>query len=662
MEYLTNFITVKLLRKERKSKENKKLVSRKDITMNTKIEELENTIVNASKAYYSGHQIMTDAEFDSLVDELKSIDPDNELVNKVGFGYTPTRGKKVNHLSNVYGISDKRKVTTDYVIPDIHSVLTPKLDGGSIELQYTNGKLIKAVTRGNGNIGIDVTNNIMYSQGILSVLKDNTFSGNVVGEFIISKEDLLNSNYTELNRNIPNGFLGRNSTTMSEQRLFSFIAYKIGISNKKFTNRIEILTYLNNLGFITAPYIINNSHYTYKEVLDVFEKINGKRYMYDGVVSDSNSITLSNSTDDMYEISYLDEKAYKVITESAITKVTGIEWNLTRTGRLVPVAHINQIYLSGAYINRVTLNNYRNVVDSHIGVGSEVEVVRSGEVIPLITKVISESSDIGLSDKSCPNCGSKLVEKGTDLVCISPECNESYSLYRFITVLNSIDGIGSKTINKLIDTLGDKFNCYSIDDFLSINYQELLKCIDYSFNGTQTRNKLHLMMSNIFNHTHACFVFLVALNISGLSWTTSLKLSNDGNMYTALKSNDKSKITFDKVSGVSNKVKSYIINNFESIQSKFSKLHITKNYDSYYDSYDDEPVDKLKVCITGSLDGITKSKFYDKYSKFITESSVKDCDYLVCNNTNKLSSKLKTAMSLNKKVVSQSELVKLLDE
>ena len=617
---------------------------------------LENDITYYAENYYEGTPVITDEEFDKLVLQLKKIDPDNEVLKYTGYGYKVYRDK-LSHLSRITGIKDKRRVTADFHIYHPGYIIMPKLDGGSLELVYLKGKLISAVTRGDGDIGVDVTNNVINSKGVISNI-DKNFSGNIIGEFVISKEDFDDSNYTSGSiRNIPNGFLSRKQVSPRESELFSFIPYKIGFSNMEFDTKIDILNFFDKEGFIKIPYeesveYISKSFYSYFN--EEFSEIDDLHYLYDGLVLSSNELVKSTKSTHSSSIAVgkfyypKDEFAYKINNDSVVTKVTDIEWTLTRTGKLSPIAIVSPVYLSGASISRVSVNNLDYLERNHIGIGSSVEVIRSGEIIPYISKVITESSNINLPT-NCPQCMSKLVVIGNDLKCVNKECNDFSRVEKFIKTLNNIDGVGSSLINKIISILG----CRSIKEFLSLDHQQIINNIIDNISGTKTKKLSIDLINHIFNDYHEFTHILVSLGIPSLSWTTSKKISSD-ELYYSIKNKDKSKLVdiLNNISNISYKTKTYMIDNIDEISTILSLINInmTKCY---------TPDNRIKVCITGSLNGYTKKQFYDKYGNYIEESSVNDCDYLISNSDSN-SSKYNKALKLNKHIVSQSDFLSIL--
>ena len=174
------------------------------------IDKLVTRIKEEAQNYYDGNQNISDAEFDQLVDQLRELDPNNSLLLSVGWGYDTSKNTntKYPHLSSLNGLPKVKTTDTKLFLDDPKYIRSAKLDGGSVELQYKSGILMRALTRGDGINGVDCTNIVKYAQGVPNTLSLK-YTGNIVGEFILSLNDA--EGYVELGnqRNIPNGFLKR---------------------------------------------------------------------------------------------------------------------------------------------------------------------------------------------------------------------------------------------------------------------------------------------------------------------------------------------------------------------------------------------------------------------------------------------------------------------
>lgn len=378
-----------------------------ELGLAVKITELVDDITSAAQAYYTGQAIMTDREFDRLVDRLRSLDPNNIILKTPGWGYVPGNGmNKVAHKYQLVGSLGKYRdmdaVKSAYEGDLMHAMMSSKLDGISCVAYYKDGRLVNAVTRGNGTEGIDVTDRFLSTQGGLSILNDLKFTGGVRGEFVMTNSDWdsFKENYPDYknSRNAVAGIVNAKYSTYKDMhdklKYASFVTYKImgdesliepdydeyGVMGP---NSYEnVLTCLDYLGFKVVPY--KDTLEDYKE----FYELCRKTYPCDGIVLNFGI----NWNEGSPTISYNDV-AFKFEDDVEESTVNRMSWNFTRTGKLMPVANIDPIELAGATVRRVTCFNAEFVKRYDIGPNKRINVIRSGEVIPHIVSVIHEYDD-----------------------------------------------------------------------------------------------------------------------------------------------------------------------------------------------------------------------------------------------------------------------------
>ena len=353
-------------------------------------EDLEAQISYYATKYYSGEPEISDEQFDLLVDKLRSIDP-NSSVLKTGWGFE-VENDKIKHKYSHIGSLDKTKTYAD--IPDRFKqktiFISPKLDGLSAVAYYENGRLVRGITRGNGEFGKDITNKLIRIIG--SQIFDKSFTGAVRGELIISNNNWnkLQDKYINLisPRNFAAGIINRKDID-DDIDMIDLVVYKVvGQENKPiFTQREDMLQWLKTnfvhcIPIYYYPVLNETSWETYHT--QTFEDFKKLGYSLDGLV-----LTNPNVVYDTIHNGYIfDEVAFKFQAETTIVTVTDIEWNLTRTQKLVPVICFDKCYISDAEIQRATGFNAKYIYENKICVGTQVEICRSGEVIPYILGVI----------------------------------------------------------------------------------------------------------------------------------------------------------------------------------------------------------------------------------------------------------------------------------
>lgn len=370
--------------------------------MSKTVIDLITNIQTAAQRYYSGYPIISDNEFDTMVEELRSIDPNNELLTTTGWGFEPSKieyGVKVNHLYNEVGsIDNKPRKVED--IPDKFKAsntrlrISAKLDGLSCVLYYENGSMIQAVTRGNGKVGIDVTNKIHY------ILRDDVryryihgFTGAIRGELVISNENWkkipVSEDPSKNPRNYASGLINRNSIS-DELKYVDLVVYKIiAWENCNEIFDLELITEKLNAYFkhTVDCIFINSGEKINQEMLEeLFNKFREK-YPCDGCVITNKKVEY-NSNNPNFEY---DEVAFKFESERAQTTVRGIEWNLSRTGCMKPIVLINPVTLDGAVINKCSGFNADFIVRHKIKEDTKLIIERSGCVIPDIQEVLVDN-------------------------------------------------------------------------------------------------------------------------------------------------------------------------------------------------------------------------------------------------------------------------------
>jgi len=606
---------------------------------------IEDGIKYYASKYYTGESEITDDEFDNLISHLRSLDPDSEVLKITGWGYDPTvvAGNKVQHSVDMGSISRKPRSYED--IPDDFKGrvvrLTPKLDGISMALYYKNGYFDKAVTRGNGKTGLDVTEKLKKVTGVPNRIH-NEFTGVIRGECIMMNVDW--ERFSKLHpeakdpRNSVSGII--NADNSPHLSYVTFIPYKILVANNEtFNLASEISPYLKHLGFIPintqTVNLVKESAEHLEEMYTTYCQI----YPCDGLVL--TKIPLDN-TDTGREIVY-NEIAYKFNGESAVSTVRYISWNLTRTQRMVPTVIIDPIHISGATIQRVAGNNAKYLLDNRIGIDAEVKVMRSGEVIPLITEIVKPVTPN--LPCYCPKCNMELSFQGVDLVCTNADCYGSKfnKVEHWISTIAKVDGLGLKLIDEFIDS----------NDIESI--RDLYDRAEYSYPGTLAADSLIDKMFIALNFDVDPIDALCALNIPRLGRSSAEKIVN-ADLYEEFKSLQDSNNESDKIrSLVGPATYKSIINNRSAIENlKYLKICMSETHKS-------DEVSKGEVVITGAL-SIKRSEF----EKIVRDKGYtlagaikKTTKYLITNDPNGSSSKNKKATELGIPKITEAEFMNM---
>lgn len=488
-----------------------------DSVSNLEIKSLLDTIILASDQYYNhGTSQYSDAEFDSLKAKLLKLLSLEDL--PVGFPTQSDNGfDKVKHntkmlsLKNAYSTEDVDSFLNKVNSLPIFAEL--KIDGVSISVRYEDHKLKQAVTRGDGNIGDDVTANFLAIEGFPKELPKNAPSNlEVRGEIYITTE-----NFNKLDkafktaRNLVSGTLRLLDAKIVAERKLSVLIYNAVNSLDIANTQEELLNKLTSWGFPTNTAhskLLNNI----EEIEEYYNNIESIRdnipYDIDGIVYKVNDLnkqdgTLDSGTAPKWAI------ARKFIAKSAETTLNGIDWQVGKTGVLTPVARIEPVVIGGVTISNVNLYNVSEILALELNIGDTVVVERSADVIPRIIGVVDTvESDVYTVISNCPSCNSKLNFNGSILRCEnSANCKDQIkaSLIHLASKEGfAIKGLGEKAMKQLIDA---NLIFGSVDIF-KLDKQELLKLSGW---GENSVNKL---LDNIEkSKTISLDKFICSLNI-----------------------------------------------------------------------------------------------------------------------------------------------------
>ena len=455
-----------------------------------RIEELRNITEYHAKRYYDDDDPeISDFEYDMLMVELRNLEKEypefidkNSLTQKVG-GKVKEGFKKVEHevplqsLQDVFSFNDVEdfciKVKEEAVKHDIQNpkfVIETKIDGLSSALEYKQGKFVRGATRGNGQVGEDVTENLKTVKTIPMELKEK-IDITVRGEVFISKADFekLNNEREEMqeelfanSRNAAAGSLRQLDSKITKSRPLDIYIFNVQkIEGKEFNSHFEELEYLEKLGFNVNPVRILCKDV--KEVLKAIEKIGEDResltFGIDGAVVKVDDLHLreilgTTSKTPKWAV------AYKYPPEKKETILKDIVCNVGRTGVITPMAILEPVHVAGSKISKTTLHNEDFIKEKDLKIGDTVVIQKAGDVIPEVVEVVKEKrtgeeKEFNMPEV-CPVCGAPAVrEEGEAAIrCTGIECPAK--LYRNLVHFVSreamnIDGLGENIIGQLLD-------------------------------------------------------------------------------------------------------------------------------------------------------------------------------------------------------------------
>ncbi|TDV24292.1 DNA ligase (NAD+) [Mycoplasmopsis mustelae] len=401
-----------------------------------------------------GNPSVSDQVYDNEYKTLESLEQQfpqfilpNSPTQKLG-EWNSNKFAKISHkkpmlsLNKAYSKEDVFKFLNDIKqkvnISDLAFNLEPKIDGLSIALKYQNGKLIQAVTRGNGVQGDDVTENI-FQINLLPKKIPYSKDIEIRGEIYLSKTRFkqLNENLEKLGkkvfanpRNATAGTLKLLDKNIVKERGLSILAYDIVNANEhQFNYQSEITQKLKNWGFPVSPYMHHSSDFNeiWRYVQDFKNLKNDFEFECDGFVIKLNNLQywdLLGHTSKFPKYAL----AFKYETEEKIGTIKEITTTVGRTGKITYVANFEEkLELNQTLVSNATLHNYEYILDMNINIGDKVLVIKSGEIIPKVIALVRKNSENAFAKISnCPACGSLLIEKDgqVDQFCINENCSE----------------------------------------------------------------------------------------------------------------------------------------------------------------------------------------------------------------------------------------------
>jgi len=445
---------------------------------------LESQIKLHRHLYYNKQPRISDQAFDSLVERLKQINPDNDVLKEVG-APADSGWQKVPHILPMTSLANAMSVQEFFSkFPQMKGkayVIEDKFDGLSVELIYENGILVQALTRGDGAVGEDITINVKKMKFVKETLKDK-ISAAIRGEIMMLKSDFealnnLGAKTYANPRNAASGISKRFDGRHSEY--LSIVVYDMVSKDKTFSWETEKMDYLaNNLGLVTANYRLT----TMKEVVNIRQQYMDRirdslPYLIDGLVIKLNSIQTQK---DLGSHSNGDPKgqiAFKFDAKGVATTLKDITYEVGRTGIITPNAVFEPVEIDGTMVKAASIHNADEIERLKIGIGDTVLVVKAGEIIPKITEVIESKGKSAKIPTECPACGGSIVKDGAYLKCNNDDCSgqELRRLRHWIDLMkkrHGLENIGESLIEQLNSSglVHDPADFYklTVDDIMSL--------------------------------------------------------------------------------------------------------------------------------------------------------------------------------------------------
>ncbi len=648
------------------------------MTDKSKIINLINTLNNASNAYYNlNDSIMTDYEYDKLYDELVELEKSTSILmsnsptRRVGFDVID-KFTRVEHKSPMLSL-DKTKSFDELVdfLGENTGLLSWKLDGLTVVLEYKNGQLVSAVTRGNGTVGEDITHNAKVFANVPLTLNEPS-NITVRGEAIIDFETFQSINDKLIlkgeepyknPRNLCSGSVRQLNSKITSERKVKFIAFGLIDSNLEFANKSDTLNWLLDNNFDIVEHKTVNKE-TFETEFNYFKnKIENLEFATDGLVLTYDNIAYSNSLGKTSKFPK-DSIAFKWKDELATTNLIDVEWNTSRAGTINPVAIFEPVNIEGTEVERASLHNLTIFESFELGIGDTISVYKANMIIPQVLENETRSNTLK-APETCSACGTKTEVQKTNetavLLCPNPSCSAKH-LYSFIHFVErnamNIAGFSQATIEKFIG-LG------YLESFVDIYTLENHKEEITSLKGFGEKSYLKLQTSIEESRTVKIENFIYALGISNVGLSTAKTIIQKLNITSIEEFLD---LKFDhlvNVDGVGDIVAKNILDyttdnkNRDLVLKLASKLNILVETKVAVDS----KVTGKSFVITGSLELYkNRNELQEQIESLggtVASSIKKDTDYLINNDINSNSSKNKSAKEKNIPIITEEQFIEL---
>ena len=639
-----------------------------------RIEELIETLNEASAAYYDeASEIMSNYEYDALYDELESLEketgytPLNSPTKNVGYTVQSELPKE-RHRSRMLSL-DKTKSREELAawLGDHKGLLSWKLDGLTVVLTYEGGELVKAVTRGNGDIGEVITPN---ARVFVNVPKHIPYKGHAVirGEAVITYEefDRINEAIDDADakyknpRNLCSGSVRQLNSKITAERNVRFYAFTLseadGVDYEGL--RSNQMKWMAEQGFDVVEYVKVDNKSIFEAIDNYAERVHSFEIPSDGLVLTLEDLEYAATLGTTAKFPR-DSLAFKWADQQAETILREIEWSPSRTGLLNPIAIFDPVELEGTTVKRASVHNLNIMETLKLGIGDTITVYKANMIIPQIGDNLTKSGNIELPSH-CPVCDGtteiKLMTGTKVLTCTNPNCLakqvKRFSLFVSRDALN-IEGLSEQTLLKFI---GLGYIKSFADIFRLENHRD--EIVELDGFGKKSYDKLSSSIEKS-RHTVPARI-LVALGIPGVGVTTAAQIARAyENKWAKISS-----LSYGELIAI-NGIGEVMARDYEAffadehnksvVLDLLGELDIDESYEQVGTALSGET-----FVITGSLEHYKSrtelKKEIETQGGKVAGSVSKNTSYLVTNNPESGSSKNKAAAELGVKIITEDEI------
>ncbi len=643
-----------------------------------KMRALVDRLNETAQAYYAGNPIIADMQWDAMYQELQTLEKetgtvlDDSPTHRVGTDRLKNFPEHT-HISRLWSMDKVQSLEelekwierTEKLagLEDLTYYVEYKFDGLTLNLTYNEGRLIQAATRGNGIKGEAI---LPQARTIRSVPLTIPYKGlmEIQGECIMRLSVLEEYNKTAKEplknaRNAAAGALRNLDPQITASRHLDAFFYQVGtIDNPPYDSQPGMLQFIRDNGFQVSPYL--GTPHNKQEIVNCIREIEEARptldWLIDGVVIKVGDFSLRN------EMGYTDKfprwaVAYKFEAEEAVTVLRSVTWELGRTGKLTPLAHLDPVNFYGVTVKKATLNNFGDIQRKQVAIGSEVWIRRSNDVIPEIMGRVGnpspEEEEI-VPPQYCPACGEKLVSRGAHLFCMNRKSCRPQAVARLAHFASrdamDIEGFSEKNAELFYDQLGVRDPA----DLYHLNRDALLH-----LDGFQEK-KTDGLLQELEKSKHCMLdAFLFAIGIPNIGRKTARDLASTFATLEKLENASMDELT--AIPDVGDIVAQSVVEffSFEENLQMIERLLQAGVEPQSIETSDDGPFSGMTIVVTGTLPTLKRNE---------AEDLIRNCGGKAAGSVSKKTafvvageaagSKLTKAVSLGIEVIDEDELLR----
>lgn len=642
-----------------------------------RMKELVELLNKAGRAYYQeDREIISNYEYDKLYDELEALEEETGITlagsPTVSVGYEAVNAlPKETHETPMLSLDKTKDIEVlKNFVGNQKTVLSWKMDGLTIVLTYQDGKLKKAVTRGNGIVGEVITNNAKVFKNVPLQI---AYQGELIlrGEAIISYSDFekINKQIEDVDakyknpRNLCSGSVRQLNNEITAKRNVYFYAFSlVRAEGVDFNNsRACQFEWLKTQGFDIVEYRMVDSKNLEETIQYFSDKISTNDFPSDGLVALYDDIAYGDSLGSTAKFPR-NAFAFKWKDEIRETTLKEIEWSPSRTGLINPVAIFEPVELEGTTVSRASVHNISILKELELGIGDRIEVYKANMIIPQIAENLTRSGNLTIPE-FCPVCKKTTkIQKSNDvevLICTNPECQakkiKSFTLFVSRDAMN-IDGLSEATLEKFI------LNGF-IKEFGDIYELEHYKDAIIEMDGFGEKSYENLI-ENIKKSSHTTLPRLVyALGIANIGVANAKVLCKEFD-YDLQKLMQADEETISQIEGIGSVIAKSVTDYFKNEKNQ-RKLEHLLTYLTFEKMKIEtgNPLSGKQFVITGSVNQFENrnamKEFIENRGGKVTGSVSKKTDYLINNDTESSSSKNKKAKELGIPILSEEDFLKL---